>query len=69
MYAATLTRPAESTQSPNTITTTLYDLFEAIQSEVGPEDDALVTATVMDLLASGRVKFVNTPEPMALACA
>ena len=34
------------------ITTTLYDLIEAINSEVSPEEDALVIATVMDLFKS-----------------
>ena len=40
------------------ITTTLYDLIEAINSEVSPEEDALVIATVM-ALQSGRVRFLG----------
>jgi hypothetical protein len=41
------------------ITTTLYDLIAAINSEVSPEEDALVIATVMALLNSGRVRFLG----------
>jgi hypothetical protein len=33
---------------------TIYDLVAAIQSVVGPEDDALVVAIVVHLLQSGR---------------
>jgi hypothetical protein len=41
------------------ITTTLYDLIAAINSEVSPEEDALVIATVMAILKSGRARFVG----------
>jgi hypothetical protein len=45
---------------PVIITTTLYDLIEAIHSEVSPEEEeALVIATVMALLKSGRVRFLG----------
>jgi hypothetical protein len=37
--------------------TTLYDLVEALQRQVGPDEDHLVVATVMHLLQSGRVTF------------
>ena len=48
--------------SSTTVQTTLYDLIAAISSEVGPEDDDLVTATVAHLLNSGRVKFTDDPR-------
>jgi hypothetical protein len=52
-----------------TITTTLYDLVAAINDEVGANEDALVTATVMHLLHSGRVKFLGDHEDIKVACA
>jgi hypothetical protein len=38
-------------------TTTLYELLAALQDVVGPEDDALVVATVVHLLRSGRLTW------------
>jgi hypothetical protein len=49
-------------QEPVSVKTTLYDLIEAINSEVSPEEEALVIATVMALLKSGRVRFLSDPE-------
>ena len=40
-------------------TTSLYELMEAVQQTVGPEDDELVVAIVMDLLRSGRIRFLR----------
>jgi len=42
------------------LTTTLYHLIEAVQEEVGPEEDALVTEIVSDLLHSGKVSYKGT---------
>ena len=39
--------------TPSCLTTTLYDLITALQEVVGPDDDALVVATVVHLLRSG----------------
>jgi hypothetical protein len=44
------------------IRTTLYDLIEAINSEVSPDEEELVVATVLHLLRSGRIRFVRNPE-------
>ena len=41
------------------LTTSLYDLIEAIQNTVGPEDDDLVVATVVYLLRTGRIRFLH----------
>lgn len=46
---------------PSRCTTTLYDVGTAIQDVVGPEDDALVVATVVHLLRSGRLPWLR-PE-------
>jgi hypothetical protein len=51
------------------ITTSLYDLVAAISDEVGPNEDDLVTATVMHILQSGRVKFLGDHEALKAACA
>jgi hypothetical protein len=44
-----------------TITTTLYDLLEAIHEEVpgGPQGDKLVTEVVVHLLDSGRIRLIG----------
>ena len=41
------------------LTTTLYELLAAIQNVVGPEEDALVVATVRHLLQSGRLTWLG----------
>jgi hypothetical protein len=40
-----------------TLTTTLYDLIAAVQDVVGPQNEALVVATVQHLLRSGRATW------------
>jgi hypothetical protein len=58
--------PRASESSPYlTIRTTLYDLIEAINAEVEPEEESLVVATVMDLLESGRITFLTASEHSA----
>jgi hypothetical protein len=44
------------------IKTTLYDLIEAINNEVPPEEEALVVAAVIDLFKSGRVRFLSDQD-------
>ena len=41
---------------PERITTTLYDLIEAVSAQLGPNREELVTPTVVQLLRSGHVK-------------
>lgn len=41
------------------ITTTLYELIAALQDAAGPDADALVVATVVDLLRSGQLTFLG----------
>jgi hypothetical protein len=54
-------RQGEAT--PLCLTTTLYDLIAAIQDELSPDDDALVVASVVHLLRSGRLTWLgNTRE-------
>jgi hypothetical protein len=51
----------------DTIHTTLYDLIEAIGEVVPEGEEDLVTATVLDLMYSGRLKFLRdiSTEEMA----
>jgi hypothetical protein len=50
--------PLNTTQRLSTVTTSLYELVEAVQNQVGPEDDELIVATVMHLLRAGRATFL-----------
>jgi hypothetical protein len=45
--------------TPATITTTLYDLIAAVQDVVGPDNKALVVATLQHLLCSHRATWVR----------
>ena len=51
---------------PTRITTTLYDLINALSAEVAPEDDYLVTAAVVHLINSGRARFVGSRKTLAI---
>ena len=44
------------------INSTLYELIEAINEEVKPEDDKLVSEIVSDLYNRGVMKFLNEAE-------
>jgi hypothetical protein len=44
------------------ITTTLYDLMEAVQEEVSPDEEGLVTRVVADLFNSGRIRLAGNAE-------
>ena len=50
--------PSNTTQRSTTVTTSLYELIEAVQDQVGSENDELVVATVMHLLRAGRATFL-----------
>jgi hypothetical protein len=54
--------------APNTIETTLYDLIAAISDEVAPDNDEMVTATLVHLLNSGAVKFSRDPRNIEVIC-
>jgi hypothetical protein len=45
------------TETPSRLTTTLYDLLTALQDVVGANNDALVVASVVHLLRSGRLTW------------
>jgi len=58
------TVPASSV--PTHITTTLYDLVEAISAEVGPNEEHLMTAAVMHLINSSRARFVGSRKTLTI---
>lgn len=56
----TMLKPLQNTpQKSTTITTNLYELIEAVQEQVGSENDELVVATVMHLLRTGNATFLR----------
>ena len=57
--------PATSSD-PASITTTLYDLIAALNAEVDPEDDALVTAAVVHLINANRARFIGSRKRLAI---
>jgi hypothetical protein len=44
----------------------LYDLVAALNAEVDPEDDALVTAAVVHLINANRARFVGSRKRLAI---
>ncbi len=60
---STLQTSGERTQS-QTITTTLYDLIAALQDVVQPGEDALVVATMVHLLCTGRITLLSGIEAL-----
>jgi hypothetical protein len=46
-------------ERPLHLVTTLYELLTVIQEAVGPEEDALVVATMQHLLQSGRLTWLG----------
>ena len=57
--------PAASSD-PTSIMTTLYDLVVALNAEVDPEDDALVTAAVVHLINMNRSRFVGSCKRLTI---
>jgi hypothetical protein len=48
-------------QEPIIIYTTLYDLIASINEEVGPDEEQLITATVVHLLNTYQVTYTEQP--------
>jgi hypothetical protein len=46
-------------KQPEAIQTTLYDLIAMMQNGVGPEDDALIVATLTELIRTERIRFLS----------
>ena len=50
------------------VETTLYDLISALSTEMGAGQEELVIPIVVDLLNSGRIKFVEGPRQYKVTC-
>jgi len=55
-----ITTPPPISENHTMIKSTLYDLIEAVNETVKPNDDQFVTEIVLDLLITGHAKFQNT---------
>ena len=51
-----------------TVETTLFDLVAALTDELSPEEEELAVPILVDLLNSGRVKFVEGPRRYKISC-
>jgi hypothetical protein len=71
MRAVTQHMPTVETRTPErvAITTTLFDLIAALNEDVSPGEEDLVTAAVVHLCTSGRLRFLGTPTDDEVACA
>ena len=56
--------PGGADTAPATITTTQYDLIAALQDVVQPGEDALVVATMVHLLGTGRITLLSGIEAL-----
>lgn len=65
---ANMPAPVQPHPEVSTIHTTLYDLIEAISAEVAPGEDDLVTATLVHLINSGRIKFADDWRDLQVIC-
>ena len=52
-----------------TITTTLFDLIVALNDQVKPGEEDVVTAAVVHLCQTGRLRFLRVPQAYTAACA
>jgi hypothetical protein len=53
---------------PTTIETTLYDLIAAIDAEVSPHEEHVMTATVVHFLNAHRITCTGNLKGFRLAC-
>jgi hypothetical protein len=53
---------------PTTIETTLYDLIAAIDAEVGPHEEHVMTATIVHLLNAHRITCTGNMNGFRLVC-
>ena len=58
-------------EAPKTtpIITTLYDLIAALNEQVEPWEDDVVTAAVVHLCNEGRLRFLGMPKDCEVVCA
>ena len=59
---------ARKSPSPTKIHTTLYNLIAALSAEVGPDEEDVLTATVVHLLNTHRVTCTGDLQGYRLVC-
>ena len=57
------------TLDPTPVVTTLYDLIAALNEQVEPWEEDVVTDAVVDLCNTGRLHFLNGPKDCEVVCA
>ena len=60
--------PVRSAPSSLPLQTTLYDLIAALSADVGPDEDDVLTATVIHLLQTHRVMYTCGTARYRLVC-
>lgn len=56
------------TATSTMMVTTLYDVIAALNEQVGPEEDDVVTDAVLHLCQSGRLRLLDPSQQRALRC-
>src|SRR2546428_2726491 len=67
-FERSFSRTAKESPQPMAIHTTLYDLIAALSAEVGPDEEDVLTATVVHLLNSHRVTCTGSLQGYRLVC-
>ena len=58
----------DSSATSKMIVTTLYDVIAALNEQVGPEEDEVVTAAVVCLCQSGRLRLLDRSQKDETRC-
>lgn len=59
---------AKDPKSSTTVETTLYDLIAALSDELETEEEELILPILIDLMNSGRIKFVDGERRYKIDC-
>jgi hypothetical protein len=59
---------AKDPKPSTTVETTLYDLISALSDELETEEEALLLPILIDLMNSGRIKFVDSERRYKIDC-
>jgi hypothetical protein len=59
---------AKDPRPSTTVETTLYDLISALSDELESEEEALILPILIDLMNSGRIKFVDGDQRYKIDC-
>lgn len=57
--STTSAAPMDAPRSSSTVRTTLYDLIAAINAQADPEDEHAAVATILHMLDTGQITFVE----------